>query len=579
MTKRDDLIIRVSGEAGDGIISSGDFLTRACSRAGLRVFTFNTFPAEIKGGNVSYQIRLSARRVYTPGDCADILMVLNESSFQRHVSGLRKGGVLIYDSNVFTPEPDENRIDYPIPFSNLAKESAGALICRNIVMLGSLVGLFDLPYENLESLIKERFASKKPGLMEQNMKAFAAGCEYGRQKVEKKDPFTLKREPSPGDFVLMTGSEACGFGAIAAGCDSFFGYPITPGTDIFKFISKELPRKNGGRVMQMEDEIASIGGCIGSSFGGKKTMTSTSGPGLSLMSELLGYASMAEIPLVLVDVQRGGPSTGLPTKTEQSDLNMAIYGTHGETPRIVLAPIDVEDCFYQMINAFNLSEKYQLPVLVLTDTYLGTHKESFPRPDFSKIKLVNRKKFNSGSDEPYLRYRITGDGVSDCSSPGDPGGVYIATGLEHDESGKPSYEPQVHRDMQEKRFLKLQSALPDLPACEFAGSMDSETAILTWGSSSGACFEALQEIEAHGHKCRVIAVKSLYPLPVQELQSLLAGVKQLIVPEVNHTGQLANQIKINMAGLFKIHSLSESGAVPLNPALIIEYFLSVSNLK
>lgn len=575
MTNRDDLIIRISGEAGDGIISSGDFITKACARAGLRVFTFNTFPAEIKGGNVSYQLRLSANRVYTPGDNVDILMVLSEASFQRHVSSLRPGGVLIYDSNVFAPEPDENRIDYPIPLSNIAKEMAGALISRNIVMLGTLVGLFDLPYDYLEALIAERFSGKKESVLKQNMRALAAGREYGLDKVEKKDGFTLKRRPSKEQFMLMTGSEACGFGAIAAGCDTYFGYPITPGTDVFKFLAKELPRKNGGRVMQMEDEIASIGGCIGSSFGGKKSMTATSGPGLSLMTEFLGYASMTELPLVLVDVQRGGPSTGLPTKTEQSDLNMAMYGSHGEAPRIVLAPIDVEDCFYQLVNAFNLSEKYQLPVIVLTDTYLGTHQESFPMPNFADIKVISRKKFNPETDAPFQRYKLTDDGVSPFSAPGDPGGAYTAAGIEHDESCKPAYDASVHRRMSEKRFMKLEKALADLPPSELAGDIDSETAIVTWGSSAGACFEALPELQKQGYKCRVIALKALYPFPLAELKRLLSGVQRVIIPEVNYTGQFANLFKANFAGTFQVHSLLESGAIPFSPATIVQAFLSI----
>jgi 2-oxoglutarate ferredoxin oxidoreductase subunit alpha len=444
--------------------------------------------------------------------------------------------------------------------------------------MGVFAGLFGLPYDSLKELVTEKFSSKGEKILEMNLKALEVGkvwCEENLKKIDVNHIGEGNQERR-GKAIFMTGSEATGLGAIAAGLDAFFGYPITPGTDVFKFLAKELPKREGGRVMQMEDEIASIAACIGASFGGRKTMTSTSGPGLSLMSELLGYASMAELPVVIVNVQRGGPSTGLPTKPDQSDLNIALYGSHGEAPRIVIAPHDVEDCFYQTVHAFNLAERYQVPVIVLTDAFLGTRKEAFEIPNFDAIELWGRKKNEAKTPEEFKRYEVTEDGVSPFSEPGDPNGIYTCAGLEHNEKGWPSYCGENHVVMQDKRFRKLETALKDTPAVEIYGDEDAKLGFLTWGSTTGACHEAVDRLRKKGHKCKLMAPKLLSPLPVKEIQDFLNEMRTVIIPELNYMGQFAQIIRLN-CDCPEIIEFRQYNCTPFTSTQLVDKYLEVKN--
>jgi 2-oxoglutarate ferredoxin oxidoreductase subunit alpha len=579
MSQFNELVVRISGEGGEGVISTGEFITQASARSGHYVYNFNTYPAEIKGGNVAYQVRISKERVYTQGSDVHVFVAFNELAYNNHIHLLKMPyGVLVYDSDSFTPEPMQGRIDYAIPLTSLAKDEVGSAITKNVVTMGVFAGLFGLPYDSLKALVTEKFSGKGEKILDMNLKALEVGKTWCENNLKKIDANTIgEGDPKRrGKAIFMTGSEATGLGAIAAGLDAFFGYPITPGTDVFKFLAKQLPKRAGGRVMQMEDEIASIAACIGGSFGGKKTMTATSGPGLSLMSELLGYSSMAELPLVIVNVQRGGPSTGLPTKPEQSDLNIALYGSHGEAPRAVIAPHDVEDCFYQTIRAFNIAERYQVPVIVLTDAFLGTRKEAFEIPDFDAIELWERKKNTAKSSEEYNRYEVTEDGVSPISEPGDPNGIYTAAGLEHSEKGWPSYDGQNHCVMQDKRYRKMDSMLKALEPCEVFGDEDAKVGFLTWGSTAGACHEAVVRLRKMGHKCKFMAPKILSPLPVEEIQSFLDGMRMVIIPELNYLGQFAQLVRLNCA-CPEIIAFNKYNCDPFSSTELVEKYLEVKN--
>ena len=368
---------------------------------------------------------------------------------------------------------------------------------------------------------------------------------------------------------MLSGNEAIGLGALVAGCKAFFGYPITPASDIMEFLATELPRV-GGTIMQVEDEIAALAMALGASYTGLKSMTATAGPGLSLMTELLGLAGMAELPVVVADVQRRGPSTGLPTKTEQGDLNLAVFGAHGEAPRIVIAPMNVEDCFYQTVTAFNLAERYQVPVLLLSDQSLAHRAECIPKPDLSKVRVLERllQRDGGGSSPAYLRYRYTENGVSPMALPGTAGAAYVATGLEHSEAGRPKYDPVTHTKMTDKRFRKLSSAVVDFPPVEVLGDPGAELGIVSWGSSLGAVHEAAERARAKGIKVLSFYPRVLYPLPNGYLIEQLSRVKRLIVPEINSQGQFANLIEQRYRG--EVIRQNIYGGMPFRPGEILQ---------
>jgi 2-oxoglutarate ferredoxin oxidoreductase subunit alpha len=342
-------------------------------------------------------------------------------------------------------------------------------------------------------------------------------------------------------------------GSLAAGCRVYAGYPITPATDIMEFLASELP-KVGGSVVQAEDEMSALGMAIGASYAGKKAMTATSGPGVSLMIELMGLAAMAEIPVVVVDAQRTGPSTGMPTRQEQGDLFLAAMGGHGEIQRIVLAPVSVSDCFTQAINAFNLSEQFQMPVLLMGDTTLGVRTESIPTPDLSQYQIVNRLGINGhdangtngvglGIESGYKRYQRTDSGISPMAIPGQDGGQYVATGLEHNESGRPRSDPANHRQMTEKRFQKLELARQAAPPAHYYGDQDSDVGILCWGSAWGPVVEAIDTAAAKGLRVAAMAPRMVWPLPDDQILPFIESKRVVLVPEMNYSGQFAQLLR------------------------------------
>jgi 2-oxoglutarate ferredoxin oxidoreductase subunit alpha len=322
---------------------------------------------------------------------------------------------------------------------------------------------------------------------------------------------------------------------------------------------------------------------LGASYAGQKAMTATSGPGISLMTEMLGLASMAEIPAVVIDCQRSGPSTGMPTRHEQGDLNIAVYGGHGSIQRIVLAPTSVMDCFWQTINAFNLAEEFQLPVIVLQDTVLAVRTESIPRPDFSKVNIVNRRTFayrdtgdgkEPGYDaasgpEHYLRYQITSDGISPMAIPGTPGGAYVATGLEHTQAANTSSDARNHSAMTEKRFLKLRGAVPKAPPAHEYGDPSAEIGFLTWGSTLGVVAEAIDRLAARGIKAHALAPRMLWPLPTHQIDPFLENKRQVIVPEVNYAGQFAQLLKTHYQNV-EFSRVNVYGGQPFSVSRIVE---------
>lgn len=541
-----DLRIRISGTSGQGIISSGDIFCYATARKGYYVTTYRAFPSEIRGdGKCYYQLRISEHEALTVSTGVDILVSLDDKTLFEALKDVPSNGVIVYDSDVITKQVEVKPgvIKYPIPLTTIAKKFATER-SKNMVALGFVVGLL----ENLDlktQIIKDieaRYKSKGKEVIEANIKAFNAGYNYVFDDLKRVDSYDKVEMKSSGSKLIMSGNEAIGLAALVAGCKFFAGYPITPATEIMEWLAKELPRV-GGKMLQCEDEIAAINYAIGASFGGLKAMTATSGPGLSLMQESIGLVSMAELPLVIIDVQRGGPSTGLPTKTEQSDLYAALFGTHGDAPKIVLAPMNVADCFYQTINAFNFAEQYQVPVILLSDANLGPRRECVDLIDIDKIKIINREKFSKDSaNEEYLRYKDTESGISPISAPSDKGGAYVATGLDHKEDCTPTAEATNHKKMTEKRFRKLETATHQFSKAKKFGNPKASIGVISWGSTCGAVLEAISMAEDNGYAVEVLYPRTLYPLPTEWIQDFIQNKELIIVVEANYNAQFKSTI-------------------------------------
>lgn len=536
-----DLRIKISGTSGQGIISAGDILSYATARKGYYVTTYRAFPSEIRGdGKCYYTLRISEHQALTATGDTDILVCLDETTIYEGLKELKEGGILIYDCELVETlkEKREDITIYPAPLKQLGEERG-----RNMAALGIVVGLLkglSLEEQILKD-IESRYKAKPQEVIDSNKTALNTGLKYALENIKRTDNYQKVEIKETGAKLIMSGNEAIGLGALAAGCRFFSGYPITPATEIMEWMAKELP-KFGGKMIQCEDEIAAINYALGASFGGVKSMTATSGPGFSLMQEALGLASMAELPVVVADVQRCGPSTGAPTKTEQSDLFAAMYGTHGDCPKIVLAPMNVADCFYQTINAFNFAEQYQMPVIILSDASLGPKRECVDLIDFEKLNIIDRKKPELKEGDIYNRYEDTKTGISPISSVGDLYGEHVITGLEHTEENAPTPAADVHRQMTEKRFRKLETATTHFSKAKTYGDENASIGIISWGSTSGPVFEAIDKAAEKGIKVQALYPRTLYPLPTEWIKGFVKNKDVVIVVEANYNAQFKSTI-------------------------------------
>jgi len=592
-----DFILRVAGEGGEGVISCGELFARAAARTEYHVFTFLTYPAEMRGGFAMVQIRVRDWTIYSLGSKLDCLVVFNQQAFDRTIKELKKGGTLVYDPQAVQPPPDLEATLLALPMTELSKKATGSVLGKNIVALGALGYLVEMKQRVLENLVGDRFAAKGAETVKHNLTALRSGYAYAAEQGWRRILLMADLRPKGSQYMLLSGNEAIALGALVAGCRFAASYPITPATPIFETLTRLFPLVEG-RALQMEDEIAAVSAAIGASFAGEKALVPTSGPGLQLMTEQLNLASMIEVPLVLVDVQRGGPSTGLPTKTEQSDLNLAIYGVSGESPRIVLAPTSVEDSFYQTIRAFNLAERYQLPVIMLTDQSIGLRKATVIMPDLSHIiqldshvartkvkipqpefiNLIDRAEPTVKELQDYRRFRITADGVSPIARPGIPGGQYLATGLEHTETGHPDYTPENHLQMSRKRFRKMEVIARSFDAnpIEIWGRADAKIGILGWGSTYGAIREARYLAEERGIHVRHMHPHTLSPMPHRQISNFLVRLEHVIIVEENYTGQFAHHIKAHFG--VKAIELHKCEGIPITPEEILRGIEKVAGI-
>jgi 2-oxoglutarate ferredoxin oxidoreductase subunit alpha len=572
-----DLIIGIAGAGGDGVVSAGESLITAAALEGYHGIMTKSFGSQIRGGEASCRLRLATQPVLNPNGPLDVAVALNWEDFRRFGAELpvEARTIVIYESNTGVA-PDKLPLEgvkpavvYSVPITEMAEQHAGTNKAKNIVVAGLLAGWFGIGRESMLAGICKKFARKGPEVVEGNVRAFEAGLQFAESHPLKEDRKLRATQSAPEPKLLTDGNDMCAAAAIFAGCQFFGGYPITPSTEIMQFLDREL-WKYGGAVMQAEDEIAGLGAVVGASFAGKKAMTATSGPGMSLKTEMLGLASIAELPLVCVNVQRGGPSTGMPTKAEQSDLFQAAFSAHGDSLRPVLAPISVGDVFGLTVEAFNIAEHYQTPVILLSDQEIAQRKETVDPIDTSRFERVERRRPTEVELAKYARFKLSESGISPISQPGMAGGSYLASGIEHNEFGRPTASGEMHAKMNEKRFRKFNPLKNRRDLFLIQGEPDAPIGLVSWGSVAGVAMEALRLAKAEGLHVKLLVPKLLYPVAEPVFQDFFASVKRGLFVEQSFQGQLYRLVRMYVDVPALVKPLARSGSNPIQPADVLE---------
>ncbi|XEC97186.1 2-oxoacid:acceptor oxidoreductase subunit alpha [Paenibacillus tarimensis] len=559
---------KIGGQQGEGVESTDRIFSTALNRLGYYLYGYRHFSSRIKGGHTNNKIRISTKPTRAISDDLDILVAFDQESIDLNAHELR-GGVVVADAkfNPTLPENVDARL-FPVPITAIAEE-LGTSLMKNMVASGASWALLGLPLEVFNKAVEEEFGRKGPAIVEKNVQAVKRGAEYVLELAGGPlEQFRLE-EADGKQKLFAIGNEAIGLGCIAAGCRLMSAYPITPASEIMEYLIKQLP-KFGGTVVQTEDEIAAVTMAIGANYAGVRTLTASAGPGLSLMMEAIGLAGMTETPLVIVDTQRGGPSTGLPTKQEQSDLNAMVYGTHGEIPKVVIAPATIEDCFYDTIEAFNVAEEYQVPVILMTDLQLSLGKQSCETLNYDEIQ-INRGKLVKDvppleDNKLFKRYEFTEDGISPRVLPGEKYGLHHVTGVEHDQEGRPSENAVNRQKMMDKRLGKM-NTLKIRDAIRVDAPHESpDLLIIGMGSTGGTIDEARQRLEKDGMTTNHITIRQIHPFPTDMLLPYLEKAKKVLVIENNATAQLASQIKMHAGFGEKIRNLLKYDGNPFLPS-------------
>jgi len=527
-----DFVVRFAGEGGQGVVTSAEGLAQTSTHAGYHALTFATFPSQIMGGPTWTQTRISVDPVLSPGDDVDVLVAFNQEAYDAHRGEVRDDGVIIFNSDEFQLEGELR--GFGLPIDDLAR-TTGNNRAANMVIIGALAHLVNMPREHLERFVQKRF-SRGRSSDEQIITSNIMAINLGREHIAKSG-FTLGEMAPPqmpeGAQLMLKGNEAVALGALAGGLEFYAGYPISPATAILLYMQRNLVGR-GKFAYQVSSEIESIAAVVGAGFAGKKSMTATSGPGISLMSEGLGLAWTAEIPSMVVNVQRGGPATGLPTKTEQSDLMTCMYPAHGDVKLPVIAAGSVEECFYGAVMALNWAERYQGPVILMSEMSLAERVQNIPKPDLSKIVLSNRKVYRGSNG--YHRY--AGYELSPMPLPGTPG-AYVANGSEHDDMGDTTHLGERHVQMTQRRFSKLKLLEEDSYERD---KPEEPVALLPWGASKGPVLEAYHVLKESGVPIGFYYTMFLNPLPPKLLEELCQK-ELVIVPELNYQGQFSSILR------------------------------------
>jgi 2-oxoglutarate ferredoxin oxidoreductase subunit alpha len=554
--------IALAGSGGSGVMTAGTLLLAAAAKAGAYGLMVRTSGPQIRGGEAAALVRLSDRPVDTLGDSFDLLLAIDWSNTHRFADE-----VPLTAASVIVGDPDEGEPPevftasgaryVPLTMKKTAKGIAGSWV--NMVALGFAGALAGLPQEALEAAVREDWKRGEAALAA-NLAALAAGYAAERGVTPPIAAPQVPRIERPKPRWSISGNEAAGFGAIRGGVRFVAAYPITPATELLEWMAPALA-KVGGTLLQAEDELASINMIVGGSFGGVPSLTATAGPGLALMAEGIGLAVASETPVVIVDVMRGGPSTGIPAKSEQSDLSFAVSGLHGDAPRLVLAPTSIADCATTTQWAVHLAEALQAPAIVLSDQFLGQSRAVIdPPPDTGH----RAQRLQAPANSPdYKRYRNTDSGISPMAIPGTPGVTYTADGLEHTEAAVPSSNSKDHRLQLDKRSRKL--AVHDYGAAWADIDGDGDAAVITFGSASAAVREAVARARAEGHKLRLIAMRLLAPAMPEKLAQALEGVRHVMIIEQNHGAQFYRYLRGHFDLPAKPASYHRPGPLPLRP--------------
>lgn len=562
---------KIGGQQGEGLESTDRIFSTALNRLGYYLYGYRHFSSRIKGGHTNNKIRISTKPIRAISDDLDILVAFDQETIDLNAHELRSGGAIIADLKFkpVLPEGIDAKL-FAVPFTGIA-EDLGTSLMKNMVATGASAALLGLSIDVVKQVVQEEFGRKGNTVVEKNIEAVRRGAEFMQEKAgDSLHAFKLS-EGDGKQRLFMIGNEAIGLGAVAAGCRFMPAYPITPASEIMEYLIKHLP-KFGGTVIQTEDEIAAVTMAIGANYGGVRAMTASAGPGLSLMTEGIGLSGMTETPVVIVDTQRGGPSTGLPTKQEQSDLNALIYGTHGEIPKIVIFPSTVEDCFYDTIAAFNLADQYQCPVILMTDLQLSLGKQSADILDYGKIQIDRGKIVEQPEPlkpgELFERYAVTEDGISPRVLPGTENGLSHVTGVEHDPTGRPSESAANRELMMDKRMRKLKHVRIREAIRTDAPHEQPDLLIIGMGSTAGTIEEARGRLAEDNITVNQIMIRQLHPFPTEELLPYMSQAGKIAVVENNATGQLTNLIIQHADGRDKINSILKYDGTPFLPSEI-----------
>ena len=571
-----ELTVGIGGAAGDGLDKTGDTLAKTVSRLGLYVYAYNSYQSVIRGGHIWLRVRIGEEKVYSHGDELNVLIALNQDTIERHAPEVKAGGAVIYNSDKLKVDPvliKENILTVPLPITTLTKQFGKvAPVMQNTVAMGALVFLAGLDFDTAAEVLGDTFAHKGQGVIDQNVAIAKAGYDHAKENfVPLGYEWSFSRVRRP----FLTGNEAFAIGAVTAGCRFYSAYPMTPASSILHWMASHADRC-GVVVKQCEDELAVVNLAIGAGHAGVRAMCATSGGGFALMTEGIGLAGMIEAPVVIIEVQRGGPSTGIPTKTEQADLNQVFGASQGDYPRIIIAPADTTDCFYSAVEAFNLADKYQLPVTIISDLLVSEHPETVEAGALVASVPIDRGEIVTEWSEasgPYKRYEFTKSGVSPRALPGTEGTVYVSGSDDHDEGGILISDiftsPPVRRKIQEKRMRKLDGALADLTPPVLEGPPDAEVTLIGWGSTRGVIKEAIKKLEADGIRANQLHVKYLVPFHSAEVTRILRGCKRTICIEANYTGQFARHLRAETGVTVDDHIRKYDGE-PFEPHHIVE---------
>jgi 2-oxoglutarate/2-oxoacid ferredoxin oxidoreductase subunit alpha len=556
------LSFMLGGPAGHGIKSAGLVFARTCSRSGLQVFTSVEYPSLIRGDHNSVQVMVASDSVCNHTESLDLLLALDRMTYEQHRDDVRAGGVILidYETTGIDPAADTSTVDdgiryVNIPLKQIVAEVGGTSRMINLFGLGAAMGALNFEFQRFSDTVADLFAKLPEEVLEKNLAGARAAYDVARQQIGT-DPFCCQLTPSANTGqMLITGNEAISIGAIKAGLKVYTGYPMTPASSIQDYLSLH-GRDYQVVVKHTEDEISAVGAAVGAGFAGARAMTASSGGGFSLMVEFLGMASMAEIPVVIAEVQRPGPATGLPTRTEQGDLAFVLSASQGEFPRIVIAPGDVEECFYLAFDAFNLAEKYQLPVILLSDKHLAESYWSAAPFDQSGMTIERGEVVDRlDQDADYKRYQFTDSGVSPRTLPGTPNGMHTAPSDEHDEYGRMAEDEYNRASMVEKRQQKLDDFDTSAFGFKRYGPQQADFTIIGWGSTKGGILDAMEALKALRPNLKINFVQVIYmdPFPADGLRKVLDGAGKTICIEMNSTSQLAALFSEKLQFQFNAH--------------------------